>query len=203
METRSLAKNNTKFYGLSSLVLVDIVSALPMEHVVIMACLGHERLRHTCSLKWVKDRMTDVTFEEVLRAYQLRGDTAATFCASSVMKRLYGEVKLQRVDLDNTDHNDDYVELAKQVPGRLHLRSMGVRYLSSKPIDECKKFDSALGALPTLIYASRTIKRGTYPLSVTRKCPGMVFDYRYRPDEGYHTVFYRPALLNAATSWTS
>ena len=67
----------TKFCELSSLVLVDILAALPMEHVVRMARLGHERLRHTCSLKWVKDRMTDVTFEEVLRAYQLRGDIEA------------------------------------------------------------------------------------------------------------------------------
>ena len=62
---------DTKFCELSSLVLVDILAALPMERVVKIASLGHERLRQTCSLKWVKDRMTDVSFEEVLRAYQL------------------------------------------------------------------------------------------------------------------------------------
>ena len=52
---------NTNFEKLSSLVLVDILAALPMEHVVRVARLGHENLRDACFLKWVKDRMTHVT----------------------------------------------------------------------------------------------------------------------------------------------
>ena len=66
-----------KFEKLSSLVLVDVLAALPMEHVVRMARLGHERLRQTCSLKWVTDRMTDVSFGIVLKAYRARDAVAA------------------------------------------------------------------------------------------------------------------------------
>ena len=68
-----------KFSELSSLVLVDTLAALPMEHVVRMARLGHERLRQTCSLKWVTDRMTDVSFSTVFKAYQARAPMTAVF----------------------------------------------------------------------------------------------------------------------------
>ena len=187
---------DTKFCELSSLVLVDILAALPMEHVVRMARLGHERLRQTCSLKWVKDRMTDVTFEEILRAYQLRGDIAAIFCLSSVMKRLNGEVKMRRISFDNYDLIEDYIELVKQVPGKLHLRFEDVQVESEEADDQYERIESALGALPNLIYTSHTIARETNPIDVIQRCPGMVFDYCYRPDEGCHFVYYRPALLN-------
>ena len=72
-----------------------------------MARLDHERLRHTCSLKWVKDRKTDVNYEEVIRTCQLRDDMAAIFRESSIVKRLNGEVKIQRTDFDDTNHVDD------------------------------------------------------------------------------------------------
>ena len=196
MKTNSPAKKNTKFCELSSLVLVDILAALSMEHALRMARLGHERLRHICSLKWVKDRMTDVNFEEVFRVHKLKGDTAATFCASSVMKRLNGELKISRIKFDNTGHIDDYVEMAEKVTGRLHLCSEGVVLGSVEACNERTRFTSALGALPNLIYASHTVERGTFALFVIMKCPGLVFDYCYRVDERSHAVLYRPALLN-------
>ena len=40
-----------KFSQLSLLVLVDILAALPLEHGVKQALLGHERLLQTFSLK--------------------------------------------------------------------------------------------------------------------------------------------------------
>ena len=69
----------TKFTELSSLVLVDTLAALPMAHVMRMARLGHDRLRHTCSLKWVTDRMTDVTFGEIVKAHQAGGRCSEFF----------------------------------------------------------------------------------------------------------------------------
>ena len=188
---------NTKFCELSSLTLVDILAALPMEHVVRMACLGHDRLRHTCSLKWVTDRMTDVTFKEALRAYQVRGDISATFCASSVMKRLNGEIKTQRIDFHDRDRINDYIQIGKQVTGRLHLNFDGAQLESGEAVAEWERFASALGALSNLTYASQTDEGGLSGLDVIEKCPGMVFDYHYSLDEDCpHKVAYRPALLN-------
>ena len=59
-----------------------------------------------------------------------------------------------------------------------------------------KKLELTLGALPNLIYASHTCKKETYPICIQQKNPGLVFDYCYFPDEGCHSVVYRPALLN-------
>ena len=79
---------NGKFEWLSSLVLVDVLAALPMEHVVRMARLGHERLLHTASLKWVTNRMTDVSFGIILKTCRARDAVAAAFCTDSVLKKL-------------------------------------------------------------------------------------------------------------------
>ena len=57
------------FEALSQLALLDILAALPMEHVASMTRLGHERLRQTFSLKWVADRMSDVTSEVAVYVY--------------------------------------------------------------------------------------------------------------------------------------
>ena len=92
---------NTKFCELSSLVLVDILAALPMEHVVRMARLGHERLRYTASLRWVIDRMANVSFKTIVKAQQARGDAAKTFCTNAMIKRLYGRIVVSEFDSVN------------------------------------------------------------------------------------------------------
>ena len=86
------------FNEMSSLVLVDILAALPMNHVVRMARLGHERLRQTCSLKWVTDRMTNVTFGEVVKAHQVGGDVVEVSCTSSLVNRLGGKDVVPNID---------------------------------------------------------------------------------------------------------
>ena len=91
----------TKFGELSSLVLVDTLAALPLEHVVRLARLGNERLRQTCSLKWVTDRMTDVTFGALVRAHEAGGEVAAKFCTNSIMKKFKGKVTVLNIDTGN------------------------------------------------------------------------------------------------------
>ena len=71
---------------------MDTLAAHPMEHVVRIARLGHERLRQTCSSKWVTDRMTEVTFGAIFRAHQAGGDVTEKFCTYSIKKRLNGKV---------------------------------------------------------------------------------------------------------------
>ena len=187
------AMTGTKFSSLSSLVLVDTLAALPMEHVVRLACLGPERLRQTCSFKWVKDRMTDVSFQEILKAYQLRGHIGGTFCGDSVIKRLNGEVKIPCLVYESTGRIDDYVELAKKITGVLHIS-----FECSVLFDHKKRIEiaAALSTLPGFIYASQTLKRLCCKFFLIDRCPEMVFDYRYCPDKALHNVYYRPALLN-------
>ena len=108
----------TQFSELSSLVLVDILAALPMEDVVRMARLCHERLRQTFSLKWVTDRMTDVTLRAVVRAFQAGVDTAKTFCTDSIKKRLNGKVVITSTDAEQPSFMNACVEIASKLPGR-------------------------------------------------------------------------------------
>ena len=188
---------DTKFCELSSLVLVDILAALPMERVVKIASLGHERLRQTCSLKWVKDRMTNVTFEEAFRAYQLRDKLADSFCAGSVLKRFNGKVKIPRLQFKNFASIREYAfEFAKEVTGRLHLCTQGALIDSAEACSQNKLLQCKLGTLPKLIYSSHTCKKDDVVTSVMCDCPEMVFEYNCYPETGYHSVLYRPALLN-------
>ena len=188
---------STKFEKLSSLVLVDILAALPMESVVRMARLGHERLRHACSLKWVKDRMTDVTFMALVRAHQVGGDVTATFSTSSVMKRLHGKVAICCNDVDNHEDIVRYPELAKKVSGNL--------YISLKSSDETVSYvaymnvhymRTSLSARTKLTYISHTCKHCSFHMSVIRRSPDTVFEYNNYIETLKHTVFYRPAVLN-------
>ena len=104
-----------KFCDLSTLVLVDILAALPMEHVVRLARLGHENLRQGCFLKWVTDRMTEITFKTVIRAHQTGDGVAAKLCADSVIKRLKGKLVISRCDFGRVGYMDTCLSLLKGV----------------------------------------------------------------------------------------
>ena len=82
------------FDGLSSLVLVDVAAAVPMEHVLRMARLGNSKFRQTCRLKWVTGRMTNVTFECLVRASLAGREFVDAFCTQIIMKILHGKVTI-------------------------------------------------------------------------------------------------------------
>ena len=187
---------DTKFCQLSSLVLVDILAALPMEHVVRIARLGHENLRHTSSLKWVKDRMTHVTFRALVRARQTGGDLAATFSTISVLKSFNGRMSLRYNDFENTEYIDCCMEIAKEATGHLHLisKSSG-RRVSDVARRNVEKIETSLST--KLTYVSQTFKKAT-EIFVTEieRFPEIVFEYIYITENRRHHVYYRPALLN-------
>ena len=185
-----------KFSELSSLVLVDTLAALPMEHVMRMARLGHERLRQTCSLKWVTDRMTDVTFRAVVRAYQAGDDVEAAFCTDSIMKRLKGTIVMSCCDFENARYIEACVNIVERVPGRLRIITECFAYDKSEKHQRFRIFKRTLDALTNITYLSQTLK-GNVNISLSfEACPGMVFDYTNYPDDHVYSVFYRPALLN-------
>ena len=189
---------DTKFEELTSLVLVDILAALPMAHVLRMARLGHERLRQTCSLKWVTDRMSDVIFGTIVKAHQVGGDAAATFCSKSLMKRLKGRVVITGYDCKQARFMDACVKLVKQVPGLLHLCHMSPKTPTCLLLESCrtcKKFGVAMKKQNNLTYSSVTSDED-FDYVLIDESPALVFDYEYTLDKEYHFVLYRPALLN-------
>ena len=187
---------NTKFCELSSLVLVDTLAALPMEHVVRMARLGHERLRHACSLKWVTARMTDVTFGKIVRAHQTGGDIAAAFCTKSLMKRLMGKITIAEDDFSNASYLDAFVELANQVTGRLHCNIMNPRFSHMVYYNRYRKFATDIAKQTNLTYCSINIHSICSTKPMTKMSLTVVFDHESHNNGQYHIVYYRPALLN-------
>ena len=168
-------------------MLVDVVAALPMEHVVRMARLGHERLCQACSLKWVTDRMKNVTFRQIVRAHQAGGDVAETFCTNSITKRLKGKMEMTNIDLRSPRYVDACTKISKTIQGRLHFSLEG--------------YDS--GAIPynvmalrPLTYVSQCVKRDFLGFSAMGIFPEILFNYIYYPKTARHYVSYRPALLN-------
>ena len=184
------------FSELSLLVLVDTLAALPMEYVVRFARLSNERLRQTCSLKWVTDRMTDVTFRTIVKAYEAGGDVGATFCTDSIMKKLKGRIMMSCCDFENAAYTEACLNIVERVPGRLRIITEGFAYGESEKQQRLRIFKSTLEALTNIKYLSNTLK-GSASLGLSfEACPGMVFDYEYDSDELRHSVFYRPSLLN-------
>ena len=187
---------DTKFENLTSLVLVDTLAALPMEHVVRMASLGHERLRHTASLKWVTDRMTDVTFETILRARQTGGHVEAAFCTQPLMKRLKGRVTLVEYDCTSAYHIDAYVKLAEQVPGSLCFNMSGTTYSGKRRGCLCHELVTAMAMHTSPTYSSVTTKRSCNLDYVIDKVSTMLFEHEHGFVNQQHYICYRPALLN-------
>ena len=185
------------FEKLSSLVLVDAVAALPMEHVMRLASLAHQRLRQTCSLKWVKDRMTDVSLEQISKAHQTSRELADTFCTNSVVKILNGKLVIRRLGLENVRPPNSFAQLSEQNTGKFYLNVQNsIKLSETDAYDGLEMLRDALITLPYLIYLSQTQKRGEVSLLMMQRCPGMIFNYRQDPDESYHSLQYRPALLN-------
>ena len=197
-------------------MLVDILAALPMEHVVRMALLGHESQRQACSLEWVTDRMTDVCFKAVLKArstmgpascsnslikklkgtffktYTAESDVANAFCTKSVLKRLDG--KLHMTCRDFIYNTNECLKIVKNVPGKLWLR---IEY--EIPIEEekhYKKLMTTLDKFPSCTYVSVIINDGYSIGKPIQKMPEMVFEYHENIEGQYQVVFYRPVLLN-------
>ena len=185
---------NAKFDKLSSLVLVDVLAALPMEHMLRMARLGHERLRHTASLKWVTDRMTDVAFGVVLKTYPV----AAVFCTVSVLKKLQGRVVMP-FSCENSTRTFDCLELVKKVPGR--LQAFVELYCTNTDLSyECEHQTTvaALHELSKRAYLTISIKKGFSVRDIPRQITVLVFNYQYFPTpiRPFNLVLYRPARLH-------
>ena len=184
------------FENLTSLILVDILAALPMEHVMRMARLGHERLRHTCSLKWVTDRMTDVTFGNIVRARQTGGHVAEVFCTDPLLKRLKGRVVVVENDFKSAGYKNDLIYMATQVPGTLHFHVVTapspVAGVERKTI---VKLVSDLVKYVNATYCSWTSAQilSLYPIT---ESPAVVFNYQFNRELARHTAIFRPALMN-------
>ena len=182
----------TKFCGLSSLVLVDTLAALPMEHVVRMARLGHGRLQQTCSLKWVTQRMTNVTFKAIVQARQAGNDMTEGFRTKSVMKRLNGRVVISNIDIENPNFLKALKKTAKQLGGGLHGHLEGLNFQTT----DDHEFKKLLAVLRRFSYASYIYRPGMFCPSLMNRLPELSFEYKRSTDGQYHLVDYRPALLN-------
>ena len=188
---------NATFEGLSSLVLVDILAALPMDHVVRMACLGHDRLRHISSLKWVKDRMTDVNFSSILIAGEKNCTVATEFCTSSILKRLNGKVVLSCLGFEYAGYMEACMKLATQVTGRVRLSPRDCSFESEEAWDRSSQFVTALEKANKITYVSTFVygEFHEYVIMIDDH-PEMLFDYTHCFENSLSDVFYRRALLN-------
>ena len=177
------------FGNITYLVLVDI-----LEHLVSMARLGHERLRQACFLKWVTDRMTDVTFETIVRAHQTGGDVAAAFCTNAVMKRLKGRITVTEHVCRNAHYMDACIELAMQVPGRIHLKPITAKCPDREIRNQYHEFVSDITEQINPCYFSEIRNKFSISCMIIAS-PAMVFEYAHDSDVEYNYVYYRPALL--------
>ena len=185
----------TGFEALSQLVLVDILAALPMEHVVRVARLGHQRLRQTCSLKWVTDRMSDVSFEKAVHTHQTAPEMRPVFCTDSIVKRLRGRVVI-RVDLLKLKaYRDACVELANKVVGKWLLFMTDPKTSPHRERSEnLSSFIESLKSRNNIIYTVLSCY-SIYNIGARTNLPCLIFEYSY-DNLNDEMAIYRPSRLN-------
>ena len=106
---------------LTELTLLEVLASLPMEQVVRLMQVGSPRLRRLCSRKWVTDRMTNVDFYSACLAHHAGEDVLETFSKEAVLRRLYGDVRIDLFCLNDPTYFQACMFIAKKVPGRLLL----------------------------------------------------------------------------------
>lgn len=194
----------TKFGRLSSLVLVDVAAALPLEQVLRLARLGHGRLRQTCSLEWVTERMTDVRFELVVKARLADHSLGETFSSEVIMKRLNGRVTVDLHRLQAYDYKKNCKEILSKTVGKLHLHILeGKPQASSYSIENLiRRIESVLSE--DLLTRIVSVMHGACLNFLLRSrlalvLPNLVWEFQYfiSPDSNNpHEAMYRPALMN-------
>ena len=208
------------FEALSQLALVDILAALPMNDVMRMAHLGHERLRQTCALKWVTDRMSDVSFETAVYGYLVVPEMRDVLCMASFLKRLNGKIIVRTGLLDDEDYYDSCIELINRVIGRVLLY---MKREEGNPREEIQQKGWIGKPTREVYHEFRNIKRLVYSL-LTREnitylfvdgiilhhtesfhwFPNLIFKYkpyfenihRKKIIVRYYAVYYRPSHFN-------
>ena len=123
-----------------------------MEHVVRVARLGHDRLRQTCFLKWVADRMT-VSFQAVVHAHRNTPEIRGMFCTDSITKILHGRVVIAANLLIHKSYSDACIKLVNVISGRLLLYIEQERPMSWMKLNAyIDRFVDSLHASENLLY---------------------------------------------------
>ena len=179
------------FGSMSSLVLGDILAALPMEHVVRMARLGHERIAQACSMGWVEKRMNNVNLGTLVKASQMDDKTKETFCTVTILKRLYGVIV---INFDNLNCDADvsaHVDLANKTPGKIHLYTKV--QVSDKTIanERFLEFIKHSDTREKIYYITNVDHNPAYLWVLF---PNLVYRYLWETNEDYHLVFSRQSL---------
>ena len=190
------------FERVSSPVLWDILAALPMEHLVRMARLGHETIKQASCSTWVTDRMANVNFESVISAYLGGHDITNAFISPRIMKRLNGKIVVNDENLVFIGRTNIYANLAGGVPGILHLHVKRNPHWCTEVLDaELKSFISSIRMFSSLRYI--TCHYEYFPVNVLQtgvigKFPATVFNYVQFPglQEKTNKIYYRPAAFN-------
>ena len=192
----------TSFEGLSSLVLVDLLAALPQDFVMKVVFWGNRRLRQTCCLKWVTDRMTEIDFVWFVDASLIGGDVETNFCIGSIMKRAYGIVDIDSIERTFGNTCLSVVgKLLKQLPGPLFVTIWRDEVADS----QLEPYLNNAVVAPKVFYVwERTTVRK--PLrSLVGVASNLIFYYVSVGIERFnsvdcqpllHSVYYRSALLN-------
>ena len=208
----------TGFKGLSLLVRVDVLAALPSDVLLKVARCGNTTLRQTCSLKWVMDRMIDdlnfmtdkleyILFSTFVDAFLIGGDIEASFCKGSIMKRVRGFIDVQSIEQRRgtntfgTTYLSIVGKLLKKVPGPLFVTWMTDDVADS----ELELYFNNAVVAPKVFYVWEfTTVQKPMP-SLIGVASNLIFYYVIKESARFnlvyyppklHSVYYRPALLN-------
>jgi len=177
---------------LSQLVLVDVLSALPLEQLLRLARLGGPGLRRAGSTRWVAARVTGASLGLVTQAQLAESGLGASFCTDILLKRLYGRIEIKFDDLQQVTNLNACIELTNRAPGYLHLYIGFDRVTEKVRDDMCKVFLQRLEKPENVLYVTQIGR----PLYLSMFLPNLVYRYRCTAKGRFHRVQYRRQSLN-------
>ena len=179
--------------GLSELVLVEVLAALPLEQLVRVVRLGSPRLHRTGTKQWVLNRTSDVTFHAMVVAHQAGPIVREVFCSNKLLRRLYGRIEIDPEHLLETDYFETCLHLAKTVPGDLYL--FVPRQRGPDHVGRVENFIHRVEVTQTLKYVIMPKVFAWMKTDYFSKFPNMVALYRQGWSKS-HMFIFRPSLLN-------
>jgi len=175
---------------LTELILVELMSALPFNDAVRLLGSKSPKLKRLFSQAWVQNRVTGVTFKNLVEICNLFEQSKQTCCSDIMLRKLNGVVVITH-EINVKRDLAICLTLMNKMDGVLHIKIQN--YSGVAGVDILNLFRNVANR--------EKISYVTWPCSnlhllsrALRLLPGLV--WMLRPDTGGGSVLFRPCLLN-------
>jgi len=173
---------------LSSLVLADVLAALPLAHLLRLS--RWRALRGACCQRWVLNRV-GVTFQALMEAWVRGGRVRRSVCKDFMYRKLHGRVVLKRKYVRNTEYSRAFRNILNKIPGTIHL----VNYGDINDLGDMLSLWPVNHQFENIFYITNVQDVSLEPRIIDARFPHAIVSYALQGG-GAMWFTFRPDLLN-------